>query len=146
MHKGGGDKNCDRNGGATIESLRSTALIQVSRHQKGFKEKSRILQPNTVYQYNKNMGGVDQHDCLLEKHTIQILGKEWYSQIFTKFIDMAIVNTYILVQFNKLRKEKYKRHPKIYRRCVPQTGKKFQDRHWKTSDDVINIKRHPLCV
>ncbi|PRD18173.1 UNVERIFIED_CONTAM: hypothetical protein NCL1_61647 [Trichonephila clavipes] len=36
-------------------------LIQVLRHQKVLKEKSQILQPNTVHQYNKNMGGVDQY-------------------------------------------------------------------------------------
>ncbi|GFR17770.1 piggyBac transposable element-derived protein 2 [Trichonephila clavata] len=45
-------------------------LIQVSRHQKGLKEKSQILQSNTNHQYNKNMGGVNQHDWLLDKHTI----------------------------------------------------------------------------
>ncbi|PRD31853.1 UNVERIFIED_CONTAM: PiggyBac transposable element-derived protein 3 [Trichonephila clavipes] len=100
-------------------------LFQVSKHQKGLKEKSQILQPNTVHQYNKNMGGVDQHDCLLEKHTIQVLGKKWYWTIFTRVIDMAIVNTYILFNFKKMRKEKHKRHPKIYRHCVPQTENKF---------------------
>ncbi|GFY08914.1 uncharacterized protein TNCV_4661061 [Trichonephila clavipes] len=40
-------------------------LIQVSRHQKYLKEKFQILQPNTIHQYNKNTGGVDQHDWLL---------------------------------------------------------------------------------
>ncbi|GFQ70909.1 hypothetical protein TNCT_9431 [Trichonephila clavata] len=39
------------------------------------------------------MGGVDQHDWLLEKHTIHIRGRKWYWPIFTRVTDMAIVNT-----------------------------------------------------
>lgn len=60
-------------------------LTEVSRHEKGLKEKSQILQPSTpsiteilvvsAAQYNKNMGGVGQHDWFLEKHTIQIRAK-----------------------------------------------------------------------
>ncbi|PRD26263.1 UNVERIFIED_CONTAM: PiggyBac transposable element-derived protein 2 [Trichonephila clavipes] len=80
-------------------------LIHVSRHQKGLKEKSQIFQSNTVHQYNKNIGGVDQHDCLLEKHPIQILGIKWYWPIFTRIIDMAIVNTYILFNLTNCEKK-----------------------------------------
>lgn len=83
-------------------------LNQVSRHQKGLKEKSKILQPSTIAQYNKNMGGVDQHDWLLEKHTIQIRAKKWYWPIFTRVIDMAVVNTYILFNLTNCEKKSIK--------------------------------------
>ncbi|GFT94393.1 transposable element Tcb1 transposase [Trichonephila clavipes] len=56
-------------------------LIKVSRHQKGLKEKSQILQPNTIHQCNKNMGEVDHQDWLLEKHTIQIRGKKMVDRL-----------------------------------------------------------------
>ncbi|GFY00253.1 piggyBac transposable element-derived protein 2 [Trichonephila clavipes] len=82
-------------------------LIQVSRHQKGLKEKSQILQPTTVHQYKKNMGGVNQHDCFLEKHTIQILGKDGTGQSLL-VTDMAIVNTYILFNLTNCEKKSIK--------------------------------------
>ena len=42
------------------------------------------------------MGGVDQHDWLLEKHAIAIKGKKWYWSIVTRIIGMSIVNAYLL--------------------------------------------------
>lgn len=42
------------------------------------------------------MGGVDHHDWLLEKHSIAIRGKKWYWCLFTRMIDMALVNASII--------------------------------------------------
>ncbi|GFT35154.1 hypothetical protein NPIL_328301 [Nephila pilipes] len=48
--------------------------------------------PCLVNNYNKNMGGVDSHDWLLEKHTI------------TRIVDMAVVNTCVI--YNMVNAEK----------------------------------------
>ncbi|GFT93665.1 piggyBac transposable element-derived protein 1 [Nephila pilipes] len=53
-------------------------ITSVSRHEKGKAEKNIIKQPCLVNNYTKNMGGVDSHDWLLEKHIIKIRGKKWY--------------------------------------------------------------------
>ncbi|GFV78668.1 piggyBac transposable element-derived protein 2 [Trichonephila clavipes] len=50
-------------------------LTSVSRREKGKAEKNKIEHPCLVNNYNKNMGGVDSHDWLLEKNTIKIRGK-----------------------------------------------------------------------
>ncbi|GFW21825.1 piggyBac transposable element-derived protein 3 [Trichonephila clavipes] len=79
-------------------------LTSVSRHEKGKAEKYIIDQPCLVSNYNKNMGGIDSHDWLLEKHTIKIRGKDWYWSIFTQIVDMAVVN--ICVTYNMVNAEK----------------------------------------
>lgn len=75
-------------------------LQTVVRHQKRQAAPLSINQPMLIHNYNKFMGGVDQHDWLLEKHCISIHGTKWYWPIFTRVIDMAVVNTHIL--YNKI--------------------------------------------
>ncbi|GFX90802.1 piggyBac transposable element-derived protein 2 [Trichonephila clavipes] len=60
-------------------------LTSVSRREKGKSEKNKIDQPCLVSNYNKNMGGVDSDDWLLEKHTIKIRGKNGIDQFLSKF-------------------------------------------------------------
>lgn len=60
------------------------------------KKKVAVLQPAVIANYNKYMGGVDHHDWLLQKHCISIRGKKWYWPIFTRVVDMAIVNAYVI--------------------------------------------------
>jgi hypothetical protein len=79
-------------------------LTSVSRREKGKAEKNKIEQPCLVNNYNRNMGGVDSHDWLLEKHTIKIRGKKWYWPIFTRIVDMAVVNTCVI--YNMVNAEK----------------------------------------
>ena len=57
---------------------------------------SPIVQPYVIQTYNKHMGGIDHHDWLLEKHSISIRGKKWYWSIFTRILDMAVVNSFVL--------------------------------------------------
>ncbi|GFX61575.1 chimeric ERCC6-PGBD3 protein [Trichonephila clavipes] len=91
-------------------------LTSVSRHEKGKVEKNKIDQPCLVSNYNKNMGGVDSHDWLLEKHTIKIHGKKWFGLIFTRFVDMAVVNSagiYNMVNEEKKSIKEIRRHIEI---------------------------------
>lgn len=62
------------------------------------KEKTRMLvpQPRLIHNYNHCMGGVDRQDWLLEKHSITMRGKKWYCCLFTRTIDMAIINAFLL--------------------------------------------------
>lgn len=57
-----------------------------------------------INNYNRYMGGVDQHDWFLEKHSISVRGKKWYWCLVTRIIDMAVVNGFIL--YNKIQGKK----------------------------------------
>ncbi|KAF2905227.1 hypothetical protein ILUMI_00951 [Ignelater luminosus] len=79
---------------------------------KNEKAKTPITQLAVINRYNRFMGGVDQHDWLLEKHHIPIRGKKWYWCLITRIIDMAIVNAcqlYRKVEQKPLNLKKFRR-------------------------------------
>ena len=60
------------------------------------KTKRGVLQPNTIFSDNKHMGGVDHHDWLIGKYSVSIRGNKWYWTLLTRFIDMAMVNSWAI--------------------------------------------------
>ena len=55
-----------------------------------------VEQPRMVHNYNLHMGGVDAHDWLCGKYSTSIRGKKWYWCLFTRLIDMSVVNAWML--------------------------------------------------
>lgn len=56
--------------------------------------------PSIVTVYNKHMGGVDLMDSLIGLYRIKIRSKKWYHRLFFHFVDMAIVNSWLLYRRN----------------------------------------------
>lgn len=71
----------------------------VLRWDKKEKAKVRVPQPNVLKNYNTYMGGVDHHDWLLGKYKTNVRGKKWYWPLFTRVLDMAVVNAWLLHKF-----------------------------------------------
>ena len=42
------------------------------------------------------MGGDDKHDWWVSKYATKIRAKKWYWPIFTRILDMAVVNAHIM--------------------------------------------------
>ena len=42
------------------------------------------------------MGGVDKHDWLTSKYATSIRGKKWYWPLFTRVLDMSVVNAWTI--------------------------------------------------
>ena len=61
-----------------------------------------VNRPNIVQEYNKNMGGVDLADMLIELYRIDLRSKKWYNRIVYWCLNVAVVNSWLL----------YKRHMK----------------------------------
>lgn len=55
-----------------------------------------IPRPFSVGIYNKNMGGVDLLDQLLALYPLRRRNKRWYIRIFMHFLDVAVINAWIL--------------------------------------------------
>lgn len=55
-----------------------------------------VDRPFCVQYYNKNMGGVDLMDQLLALYPLRRRNKKWYIRVFMHFMDVAIVNSWIL--------------------------------------------------
>ena len=77
-----------------FDSIECTSKLQRWSLEK--RERVTILQPNLINTYNKHMEGVGHHDWLLQKHTIAIRSKNWYWCLYTRIIDMELVNASIL--------------------------------------------------
>ena len=73
----------------------STDPIPIERKEKDG-TKIKINSPKAVSTYNKNMGYVDKFDQLIALYDIDRKSKKWWHRIFFHFIDVAVINSYIL--------------------------------------------------
>ena len=62
---------------------------------KGITEKE-VLIPAIVYSYDRFMNGVDRSDQLIKNYNILRQTRKYWKTLFLHYIDIAIVNAYIL--------------------------------------------------
>uniref|UniRef100_A0A667X1E5 PiggyBac transposable element-derived protein domain-containing protein n=1 Tax=Myripristis murdjan TaxID=586833 RepID=A0A667X1E5_9TELE len=71
-------------------------VSDVERWDRKLKQKVSVERPSIISLYNKFMGGVDALDALIAYYCIQIRSKKYYHRFFFHFVDMVIVNSWLL--------------------------------------------------
>lgn len=69
---------------------------QVKRFDRKLAAQTEVTCPRAVITYNKFMGGVDLLDGLVSYYRIKIRSKKFYHRIIFHFIDMAVVNSWLM--------------------------------------------------
>ncbi|KAL3223996.1 hypothetical protein MRX96_027063 [Rhipicephalus microplus] len=86
------------NTASTFESAEPLGTCQ--RYDRKKKERCEIQQPAIVKTYNTFMGGVDLLDGLMACYRIFLKSKKFLPEIFFHFVDMAVVNSWLLYRRN----------------------------------------------
>lgn len=66
----------------------------VKRYSKEEKSRIDVKCPNVIKEYNTHMGGVDLAGMLVYLYRLEMKSKQWYFQLFTHMIDIALNNTW----------------------------------------------------
>ncbi|CAM4839274.1 unnamed protein product [Rotaria magnacalcarata] len=78
-----------------IDSKGSAGTSSVERYEKGGLKKS-FLKPNSIIDYNKNMGGVDLSDSALHHTYIARKTYRWFVKLALHFFTRLLFNSYIM--------------------------------------------------
>lgn len=76
---------------------------KVKRYNHQTKNKIEVSCPFVVTEYNHQMRGVDLSDSLIGRYKIKMRSRKWYIRLFYHFIDLTVVNSWLL--FKRVREE-----------------------------------------
>lgn len=76
----------------------------LKRFDRRIKKREDVDCPFVVKGYNRFMGGVDLMDGLIGRYIIKLRSRKWYIRLWYHFIDVAIVNSWLLYKRCKLEK------------------------------------------
>lgn len=123
-------------------------IQQVKRYCKKQKKYLQVDCPQIVKTYNQHMGGVDLLDSFLGKYKIKIRTKKWYLRLFYHYLDIMIINGWLL--YRRVGEQKQRSTPlkqKDFKfevaKCLCMCGQSILKKRGRPSSqpDQMEIKR-----
>jgi len=104
--KGTFDFKLDSENGIIAVHWCDNAVVTIISNVDTIKQKkpTSIQQPNMIYNYNKNIRGVDLHDNGIANYRKKIQGKKWWWPLFSNAVDSTTVSAWKF--YNLVNKEK----------------------------------------
>ena len=107
MQRGKSDWRVSKDGLVYMKWKDKKGVLFISNHHNptkiesvGRKQKDGTIQdvncPSLVKDYNANMGFVDKMDMLKSIYEVDRKSKKWWPRIFWYFVDISVVNAYII--------------------------------------------------
>ncbi|XP_055083259.1 piggyBac transposable element-derived protein 4-like [Periophthalmus magnuspinnatus] len=113
---------------STIHKADSGQTVKRKVKEDGLWQTKDIPVPDSIVDYNANMGGVDLSDALIGYYTVHHKTKKWYKTFFYHFLDIAIVNSFLLhKELFKQRQDPTQTKPLTQKVFREQLGKEMLD-------------------
>ncbi|XP_051502197.1 piggyBac transposable element-derived protein 4-like [Myxocyprinus asiaticus] len=90
-------------------------VLRRIRNADGSWSKRSVPVPEAVKEYNKFMGGVDLSDALLKYYCIGLKTKKWYKTLFYHFVEIAVVNSFLMHKVLEVEKNRKPLTHKVFR-------------------------------
>lgn len=116
----------------TMHKLEFAETEKVNRHTG-----EKIVKPSAIIDYNKYMGGIDVGDQMLSKFHTMRRSKKAYKKIFFYFIDMMLLNSYVIFKQNKKDRAFHVYKQKLAEEIIQRCKKNESDVQLSNSSSVL---------
>uniref|UniRef100_A0AAV2LPJ5 PiggyBac transposable element-derived protein domain-containing protein n=1 Tax=Knipowitschia caucasica TaxID=637954 RepID=A0AAV2LPJ5_KNICA len=129
---------------STLHSATAEGTVRrrVKDHSGRWTEKH-VRVPDCVTDYNGHMGGVDLSDALIHSYNVLHKTRRWYKTLFFHFVDIAVVNAFILHRQLRLRPLTQKAFREALVLELADAGSAPKRRLIATYQAAIAVKRPP---
>ena len=83
---------------STYFEATGTDMVRRKKKIDGKYQQLQVNIPPAIKYYNKNMGGVDLSDQLIQSYAVLRKTRKWWKTLFLHFIDLAVVNSFIILK------------------------------------------------